>query len=202
MSSAIPRPVDRLIQAFARLPGIGPKTASRLTFFLLRVPEDESNELAQAIQQLRAGTTFCSTCFNITTLEHDPCSICTDQGRDGQTLCVVEEPLDVMAIDKTGSYNGRYHVLHGAISPVEGVGPDDLKIAELAARVAQAEFHELILATNPTMEGEATAMYIRETLKGSTIRITRLARGLPSGGDLEYADVRTLAQALEGRQEA
>jgi recombination protein RecR len=202
MSSAIPRPVDRLIQAFKRLPGIGPKTASRLTFFLLRVHEQESLELAQAIEQLRVGTTFCSTCFNITTTENNPCLICVDPRRDRAALCVVEEPLDVMAIERTGSFKGRYHVLHGSISPVEGVGPDDLKIAELVARVGQEDFQELILATNPTMEGEATAMYITQRLKGSATRITRLARGLPSGGDLEYADVRTLSQALEGRQEA
>jgi recombination protein RecR len=202
MSNALPRPVDRLIQAFARLPGIGPKTASRLTFFLLRVPEEEGVELAQALQQLRAGTSFCSTCFNITTTEHNPCPICSDPGRDQQILCVVEEPLDVMAIERTGTYKGRYHVLHGAISPVEGIGPDDLKIADLITRIEREELDELILATNPSMEGEATSMYIREAVKSSTMRITRLARGLPSGGDLEYADARTLSQALEGRQEA
>lgn len=202
MSNALPRPVDRLIQAFARLPGIGPKTASRLTFFLLRVPEEEGLELAEALQQLRAGTSFCSTCFNITTIDHNPCPICSDPGRDHRTLCVVEEPLDVMALERTATYKGRYHVLHGAISPVEGVGPADLKIAELVARLDQEEVDELIMATNPTMEGEATSMYIREALRGSALRITRLARGLPAGGDLEYADARTLAQALEGRQEA
>lgn len=201
MSASVPRPVARLIEAFARLPGIGPKTASRLTFYLLRAQAAESQELASAIEGMRSGTRLCSVCFNITTQEDDPCLICADESRDRSTVCVVEEPLDVLAIERTDLYQGRYHVLHGAISPVEGVGPDELRMGELLRRVDQEAFQELILATNPTMEGEATAMYLRQQLEGKEIRITRLARGLPSGGDLEYADVTTLSQAIQGRQE-
>lgn len=201
MSDALPRSVERLIEAFSRLPGIGPKTASRLTYYLLRAPQGESAQLAQALQALREETVFCSRCFNITAREHDPCLICQDDGRQAGVLCVVEEPLDVLAIERTGSFTGRYHVLHGAISPVEGVGPDDLKIAELMQRVAEEGVQELILAMNPTLEGEATSMYLREALRGRQLRITRLARGLPSGGDLEYADSRTLTEALQGRRE-
>jgi recombination protein RecR len=197
----IPQAVERLIEAFARLPGIGPKTASRLTYHLLRASEAESAELARALQDLRQGTAFCSNCFNITNVGLDPCAYCRDESREGSVLCVVEEPLDVLAIEKTDQYRGRYHVLHGAISPVEGVGPDDLRIRELFDRVTGEGISELILATNPTMEGEATAMYIRKGLETTAVRVTRLARGLPSGGDLEYADSKTLSQALQGRQE-
>ncbi len=201
MSAALPRPVERLIEAFSRLPGIGPKTASRLAYHLLRGPEGESRELAQALEAVRQGTVFCSQCFNITAREIDPCAICRDQGRQAGVLCVVEEPLDVLAFERTGSYAGRYHVLHGALSPVEGVGPDDLRIRELLKRVSEEGILELILATNPTLEGEATAMYLKGALAGSPVRLTRLARGLPAGGDLEYADTRTLSEALLGRQE-
>ncbi|MGD8604199.1 MAG: recombination mediator RecR [Anaerolineales bacterium] len=201
MSAAVPQPVERLIEALARLPGIGPKTASRLTYYLLKAPESESLELAQAVEAMRTGTVLCSTCFNITVAEENPCSLCTDRNRQGELLCVVEAPLDVLAIERTGMYKGHYHVLHGAISPVEGVGPEDLKINELVVRVEKEGVRELILATNPTLEGEATAMYLRRQFEGSEVKITRLARGLPSGGDLEYADVTTLSQALEGRQE-
>jgi recombination protein RecR len=197
----VPRAVERLIEAFARLPGIGPKTASRLTYYLLRVTEAESAELAEALGELRRGTAFCSNCFNITNVGVDPCRYCHDETRDSSVICIVEEPLDVLAIEKTDQFRGRYHVLQGAISPVEGVGPDDLRIEELLERVAREGIDEIILATNPTMEGEATAMYIRKGLEGTSIRVTRLARGLPSGGDLEYADSRTLSQALQGRQE-
>lgn len=197
----MPRSVERLIEAFARLPGIGPKTASRLTYYLLRAPESESAQLAQALQALREQTTFCSRCFNITSRDQDPCLICRDGSRQVNLLCVVEEPLDVLAIERTASFNGRYHVLHGAISPVEGIGPDDLKLAELITRVDQERIQELILAMNPTLEGEATSMYLSQALQGRSLRITRLARGLPSGGDLEYADSRTLAEALAGRRE-
>lgn len=196
----MPRSVERLIEAFSRLPGIGPKTASRLTYHLLRAPEGESGQLAQALLALRAETRFCSRCFNITARDQDPCAICQDEARLGEPLCVVEEPLDVLAIERTGSFAGRYHVLHGAISPVEGIGPDDLKIAELLRRVEEERVQELILAMNPTLEGEATSMYLQEALRGRSLRITRLARGLPSGGDLEYADSRTLSEALEGRR--
>ena len=201
MSVAVPRPVERLIEGFARLPGIGPKTASRLTYYLLKAPESESRELAAALQEMQTSTSFCTVCFNITVSDITPCMVCTDDSRDKKLVCVVEEPLDVLAIERTGIFRGRYHVLHGAISPVEGIGPEDLRIEELVRRVDQEGIEELILATNPTLEGEATVMYLRQRFKGHPVRLTRLARGLPSGGDLEYADVTTLSQALEGRQE-
>lgn len=201
MSAAVPPPVERLIEALARLPGIGPKTASRLTYYLLKAPESESLELSQAIEAMRTGTVLCSNCFNITVADQDPCGVCQDSSREAGLLCVVEAPLDVLAIERTGTYKGHYHVLHGAISPVEGVGPEDLKINELVVRVGNERIQEMILATNPTLEGEATAMYLSRQFEGESMRITRLARGLPSGGDLEYADLTTLSQALEGRQE-
>ncbi len=201
MRSAAPKPVERLIEAFARLPGIGPKTASRLTYFLLRAPEGESLELAEALQEMRTHTRFCSLCFNITSNDADPCLICSDAGRDSSKICLVEEPLDVLALERTGEYSGHYHVLHGALSPIDGIGPDDLRIAELMGRLQGGAIQELIIATNPTLEGEATAMYIKQSMEGSEVRITRLARGLPSGGDLEYADITTLSQALRGRSE-
>jgi recombination protein RecR len=199
MRARVPLPVERLIEAFARLPGIGPKTASRLTYYLLRAPEAESLELARALEEMHPGTRLCPTCFNITLMELDVCEICGDEARDIGLVCVVEEPLDALAIERTGQFAGRYHVLHGAISPVEGIGPEDLRIEELVARVAREKIAELILATNPTLEGEATAMFLKRRLEGSKVRVTRLARGLPAGGDLEYADVSTLSQALEGR---
>jgi recombination protein RecR len=197
----MPRPVGRLIDAFARLPGVGPKTAARLTYFLLRTSEDESRELAEAVAGLRSETTFCTRCFNITEAGVNPCAVCSDPGRDGSVVCVVEDMLDVPALERTGLFKGRYHVLHGAISPVEGIGPEDLRIAELVGRIPAEGIREVILATNPTLEGEATAMYVRRQLEGAPVRVTRLARGLPSGGDVEYADVTTLTQALEGRRE-
>ena len=201
MSEALPHPVQRLIEAFTRLPGIGPKTASRLTYHLLRAPESEALELARALEEMRTDTKLCSNCFNVTVVGVDPCGICSDETRLAGVLCVVEEPLDVLAIERTGQFRGRYHVLHGALSPVEGVGPEDLRIAELVERVAHEGIGELILATNPTLEGRATALYLKQRLTGQALRMTRLAIGLPSGGDLEYADVLTLSQALEGRQE-
>jgi recombination protein RecR len=197
----VPRAVERLIDAFARLPGVGPKTASRLTYYLLRVPKEESLELADALRALREETTFCSQCFNITNRGMDPCTVCRDESRMSNVICVVEEPLDVLAIERTGQFTGRYHVLHGALAPVEGIGPEDLRIEELVQRVQSESIEELILATNPTLEGEATVMYLKRRLEGLAIRLTRLARGLPSGGDLEYADSNTLSQALEGRRE-
>ena len=197
----VPQPVERLIEAFSRLPGIGPKTASRLTFYLLRGSEEEALELAEALKMLHEETVFCSICFHITSRGKDPCGICQDERRDHGKICVVEEPLDVMALERTAKYDGVYHVLHGAISPVEGVGPEDLRISELEARIRTAPIQELILATNPTLEGEATASYLKQKFEGLSLRITRLARGLPSGGDLEYADLNTLAQALAGRSE-
>ena len=201
MINAVPEPLERLIEAFARLPGIGPKTASRLTYYLLRAPEFESKELARALGEVREATALCTQCYSFTSIDHNPCPICSAEGRSARSICVVEEPLDVLAIEKTGLFNGHYHVLHGAISPVEGVSPDDLRIDELLTRLEKNEVDELILATNPTLEGEATAMYIKQKLEGKQIRITRLARGLPSGGDLEYADSSTLSQAMEGRSE-
>lgn len=195
----LPRPVQRLIDEFARLPGIGPKSASRLTFYLLRGGDTQAVDLAAALQELKERTRLCSVCFNIT--EEEPCLICQDDTRDPHLLCVVEEPLDVLAIERARAYNGRYHVLHGAISPVEGIGPEDLKVNELVQRVARGNFHEIIMATNPTLEGESTALYIQRRLADQKLRMTRLARGLPVGGDLEYTDEITLGRALEGRQE-
>ena len=192
-------PVAKLIDEFSRLPGIGPKTASRLVFYLLRAPEEQAGSLADALRELRARITFCGTCFNIT--ESDPCAICTDENRDRSLLCVVEEPLDGIAIERTREFHGLYHVLHGTIAPVEGIGPDDLRIAQLLPRLgADPPVREVIIATNPNMEGEATAMYIARQLEGSGVQVTRLARGLPVGGDLEYADEITLSRALAGRQ--
>ncbi len=197
--NVLPIPVQRLIDEFARLPGIGPKSASRLTFYLLRGGTDQALDLAEALRELKERTQFCSVCFNIT--EVDPCLICQAAERDTALLCVVEEPLDVLAIERARVYNGRYHVLHGAISPVEGIGPEDLKIEELVNRVIQGDFNEVILATNPTLEGESTALYLQRRLTNDGVKLTRLARGLPVGGDLEYTDEVTLGRALEGRQE-
>ena len=199
MTAVTPAPVTRLIEAFARLPGIGPKTASRLTFYLLRRPAEQSQALADALCDMAENTRFCSTCFNIT--EESPCSVCSDDSRDRSVLCVVEEPLDVVAIDRTGDFRGLYHVLHGAISPVDGIGPDELRISELLARLDHEVVREVLLATNPNLEGEATAMYLARLIQAPGIRVTRLARGLPVGGDLEYADSDTLGRALKGRQE-
>ncbi len=201
MKTSTPKPVERLIEAFARLPGIGPKTASRLTYYLLRAPQAESLELAEAVREMKANTVLCSRCFNISTSDAPLCLICSDTSRAQDQICVVEEPLDVLAIERTGSFRGTYHVLHGALSPVEGIGPDDLRMSELFKRVVPGAIQEMIIATNPTLEGEATAMYIKSQLAGQSLRLTRLARGLPSGGDLEYADLTTLSQALEGRSE-
>ena len=198
-TQTVPEPVTRLIDEFSRLPGIGPKTASRLTFFLLRASGDQATALADALRDLKARTRFCDICFNIT--EDDPCTVCSDEGRDRSIICVVEEPLDVIAIERTRDYQGLYHVLHGTIAPVEGIGPDELRIAELLLRLdALPPVREVIIATNPNMEGEATAMYIARQFGGRDIRVTRLARGLPVGGDLEYADEVTLSRALIGRQ--
>lgn len=193
-----PKAVGRLIDAFSRLPGIGPKTASRLTFYLLRKGQEEAVALANALAELHQQTVLCSTCCNIS--ERDPCDICTDATRDREMICVVEEPLDVLAIENTGRYKGLYHVLHGHISPMEQVGPDQLRIAELIARLKNGSVHEVIVATNPTLEGDATAMYLARLIEPLGIATTRLALGLPRGGDLEYADRVTLAEALAGRR--
>ena len=197
--SVLPRSVQRLIDEFARLPGIGPKSASRLTFYLLRATDNQALDLSSALHELKERTRLCSVCFNIT--EDDPCPICDDEARDAGLLCVVEEPLDVLAIERSRAYSGRYHVLHGAISPVEGIGPEDLRAAELVTRVAGGGFREIILATNPTLEGESTALYLQRRLVDHKVRLTRLARGLPVGGDLEYTDEITLGRAFEGRQD-
>jgi recombination protein RecR len=203
VSSAVIEPVARLIESFARLPGIGPKTAQRLTYHLLRAPDAEARALARALVAVRDEVVFCDRCFNIS--DAPLCPICRDPARNNGRLCIVEEPLDVLAIERTGEFRGRYHVLHGAISPIDGIGPDRLRIRELLARVDEsmaesAPFEEVILATNPTLEGEATAMYLNERLEGRVGSVTRIARGLPVGGDLEYADDVTLIRALQGRR--
>lgn len=197
----IPEPVQRLIEALSRLPGVGPKTASRLTFYLLRGDETLVKELADALSGLKENTGYCQQCWNITTSDRTLCEICSHPRRNPAVLCVVEEPLDVLALERTGGFDGHYHVLHGALSPIEGVGPEDLKIKELTDRVKSGVVEEIIIATNPSMEGDATAMYLSQQLGGSNLRITRLARGLPIGGDLEYADQNTLLRALSGRQD-
>jgi recombination protein RecR len=197
-------PVARLIESFARLPGIGPKTAQRLTYHLLRAPDQEARALATALIAVRDEVVFCERCFNIS--DAPLCPICRDPGRDQARLCVVEEPLDVLALERTGEFKGLYHVLHGAISPIDGVGPERLKIRELLQRADAAArdggpLAEVIIATNPTLEGEATAMYLAERLEGVVGVVTRIARGLPVGGDLEYADEVTLIRALQGRRQ-
>ena len=194
-----PEPVARLIDAFQRLPGIGPKTAQRLTFFLLKRPTEEVAALAEALGQLKVLIVHCSVCFNVT--QEDPCRICRDPQRDPRSLCIVEEPNDLLALEKTGGFRGRYHVLLGALSPLDGIGPEDLKVRELLQRLERDPVEEVILATNPSVEGEATAIYLAKLLKPLATRITRIARGLPVGGDLEYADEVTLAKALEGRRD-
>jgi recombination protein RecR len=199
--SALPRPLERLIDEFSRLPGIGPKTASRLAFYLLRAPDQQAKALADALEGLRRSLVYCQECCNIA--ETSPCAVCADPDRDAGTICVVEEPLDVIALEKTHEYKGLYHVLHGAISPMEGIGPRDLRIDELLARLRRHPVSELILATNPSLEGDATAMYIERAIgaTGLKVRMTRLARGLPVGGDIEYADELTLARAMKGRSD-
>ena len=197
----LPAPIQDLINAFSQLPGIGPKSASRLTFYLLTAPDELSQDLAAALNSLKTETTYCQTCFNITVTGQVQCEICSNSDRDQDVICVVEEPLDVLALERTDGFHGRYHVLQGALSPIEGIGPDDLKIRELLARVDSENIGEIILATNPSLEGDATAMYLRQQLAPSGVRVTRLARGLPVGGDLDYADQHTLLRALAGRQE-
>jgi recombination protein RecR len=197
----LPAPIQNMVQALSRLPGIGPKTASRLTFYLLNAPDDVAQNLADALSELKNGIAYCQTCFNITGAGRQECEICSSSERDGRMVCVVEEPLDVLALERVGVYDGHYHVLHGALSPIEGVGPEDLRIRELLERVKGGKVQEIILATNPSMEGDATAMFLQQQLKRFELRVTRLARGLPVGGDLEYADQNTLLRALMGRQE-
>jgi recombination protein RecR len=197
----LPEPIQDLINAFSRLPGIGPKTASRLTFYLLHSSEELSSDLAKALLALKTNTAYCQTCYNITTAGQTQCEICADSERDAGIICVVEEPLDVVALERTAAYQGKYHVLHGALSPIEGIGPENLRIRELIDRVRAGEVREVILATNPSMEGDYTAAYLQKQLSPYSLHLTRLARGLPVGGDLEYADQNTLLRALSGRQD-
>lgn len=192
-------PVARLIEEFGRLPGIGPKTASRLTFFLLRASDEQTRALAEALTSLKAQVRFCSRCFYIA--QHELCSICTNPNRDQRQICVVEEPLDAVAIERTGIYRGLYHVLHGRIAPLEGMNREDIYFDQLVDRVRNEPVDEVILATNPNLEGEATAFHLQRALVPLGVRVTRLARGLPTGGDLEWADPGTLGSALEGRRE-
>jgi recombination protein RecR len=197
----LPVPVQDLIDALERLPGIGPKTASRLAFFLLRAPDDISLRLAEALVRLKRDTSTCEMCFNITLAGQTQCEICASPDREDTSLCVVEEPMDVLVLERTGGFHGRYHVLHGVLSPIDGIGPDDLKIRPLLERLKDSRIKEVILATNPSMEGDATALYLRQQILPLGQRMTRLARGLPVGSDLEYADQNTLLRALAGRQE-
>jgi recombination protein RecR len=192
-------PIQRLIHRLARLPGIGEKTATRLAFHILRAPELQARELATAIVEVREKIRLCSTCCNLT--EDDPCAVCSDPRRDEQLLCVVAQPTDLMAVDRAGNFRGRYHVLHGVLSPLDGIGPDDLRIADLIRRLQGGTVTEVILATSPNVEGEATAMYLAKLIKPLGVRVTRIASGVPIGGELEYVDQITLTRAIEGRRE-
>lgn len=194
-----PEPIAKLIDSFSRLPGIGPKTAARLAFYVLRMKEEDVVEFAKALVNVKRNLLYCSVCCNIT--DTDPCRICSDAKRDRSVICVVQEPKDLVAMERMKEYHGMYHVLQGAISPMEGIGPDDIRVAELLRRLADDEVQELILATNPNIEGEATAMYLSRLIKPFQLKVTRIAHGLPVGGDLEYADEVTLSKALEGRRE-
>jgi recombination protein RecR len=192
-------PVQDLIDELGRLPGIGPKSAQRIAFHLLKLDKQDALRLARVIAEVKDKVSFCRTCFNVA--EGETCTICADPRRDATVVCVVEEPRDLVAVEKTGEFSGRYHVLQGAISPIEGVGPDQLRIRELVDRIARDDVTEIILCTNPNLEGEATAMYLARLIKPTGLRVTRIASGLPVGGDLEYADELTLGRALEGRRE-
>jgi recombination protein RecR len=197
-----PKSIQNCIDAFHKLPGVGPKTAQRLTYYLLHVPQEQLDFFARSVSDLKRNTKMCSICFNIA--ETDPCPICSDEGRDRSTICVVEQPLDIMAIEKSGAYQGLYHVLHGSINPLDNIGPDQLHLYDIIPRLKSVTpVTEIVVATNPTMEGEATALYLQRVLEkeGIFIRITRLGRGLPTGADLEYADELTLSRAFEGRRE-
>jgi recombination protein RecR len=194
-----PEPIAKLIESFSRLPGIGPKTAGRLAFYVLRMKEEDVIDFAKALVNVKRNLTYCTVCCNIT--DTDPCRICSDKTRDVSAICVVQEPKDLVAMERTREFHGQYHVLHGAISPMDGLGPDDIRIAELVRRLGDERVQELILATNPNIEGEATAMYLSRLVKPFGIKVTRIAHGLPVGGDLEYADEVTISKALEGRRE-
>src|SRR5215208_3279960 len=197
----LPESIQAVINSLERLPGIGPKSASRLAFYLLRAPDEVSQDLSTALANLKVKTAFCQECFNITEAGREKCEICESSRRDGTLICAVEEALDVLALERTGGFQGKYHVLQGVLSPIEGIGPDDLKIKQLIMRVSNGGVKEVILATNPSMEGDATAQYLHSQLKQFDVHVTRLARGLPVGGDLEYADQNTLLRALSGRQD-
>jgi recombination protein RecR len=192
-------PVQSLIDELGRLPGVGPKSAQRIAFHLLKLPDEDAFRLARSITEAKEKVSFCRRCFNV--CEGEECAICADSRRDATVVCVVEEPRDVVAVEKTGEFRGRYHVLQGAISPLEGIGPDQIRVRELLTRLGAEEIAEVILCTNPNIEGEATAMYLARLLKPLGIRVTRIASGLPVGGDLEYADELTLGRALEGRRQ-
>ncbi|WP_028609466.1 recombination mediator RecR [Paenibacillus harenae] len=194
-----PEPIAKLIDSFTRLPGIGPKTAARLAFHVLRMKEDDVIDFAKALVSVKRNLFYCSVCCNIT--DTDPCRICQDKSRDQSVICVVQDTKDLVAIERMKDFQGQYHVLQGAISPMEGIGPDEIRIAELLRRLSDERVQELILATNPNIEGEATAMYLSRLVKPFGIKVTRIAHGLPVGGDLEYADEVTLSKALEGRRE-
>ena len=191
--------IEKLVEEFSNFPGIGKKTAQRMAFFVLKQRQEESEALAQAILDVKSKVSYCSVCFNIT--EDDPCAICRDEKKDRSTICVVEEANDVVALERTNQYRGLYHVLGGVLSPLDGIGPEDLKVKELLSRLKDKQIKEVIIATNPSAEGEATAIYLSKLIKPLGVRVTRIARGLPAGGDLEYADQTTLANALEGRVE-
>jgi len=198
----VPKAIQDVIESFEKLPGVGPKSAQRLTFYLLHVPQEELNKFASSIENLKKGTVICSICFSVG--ESDPCDYCNNPQRDHSTLCVIEQPLDVLALERSGKYKGIYHVLHGKIDPLNNIGPDEIYIHQLFRRLKEgSDVREVILATNPTMEGEATAMYISKYIKANfpEVKITRIGRGLPIGADLEYADSITLERAMEGRSE-
>lgn len=199
----VAKPLLRLIESFQKLPGIGPKTAQRLSYYLLHVPQKELEEFSEAIERLKKDTVLCSVCKNVS--ESDPCPICQDEARDASIILVVEQPLDIIALEKTGKYEGLYHVLHGSISPLENIGPEEIYIPDLLERIEKEDLDEVIIATNPTMEGDATAMYLSKEIKkrkdGKGFKVTRLGMGIPTGADLEYADETTLAQAIMGRKD-
>ena len=192
-------PITSLVEALTKLPGIGEKSASRLAFHILGSPEEYARELAQAILDVKEKIRLCSVCMNIT--EQDPCRLCQDPSRNEEIVCVVEEPNDLYAIEKTGSFNGKYHVLHGVISPLDGIGPDEIYVKELLERLKDGTIKEVLLATNPVVEGDATALYVKEQIKPFGVKVTRIARGIPVGGDLEYTDGATLTDAIRGRQD-
>ena len=197
----LPAPIQDLIGALERLPGIGPKSASRLAFFILRSPQEMVDQLVSALEKIKSATGTCALCYNITLAGQELCDVCADPTRKDGTICVVEDAMDVLALERTGGFMGRYHVLQGVLSPIEGVGPDDLTVHSLMSRIRSGEAREIILATNPSMEGDATALYLQQQMHALEVRVTRLARGLPAGGDLEYADTHTLLRALSGRQD-